>query len=209
MPQHSAAAPHKLLLASSSTYRRELLDRLGVAFACKSPDVDETRQPGESAETLVVRLAQMKAKALSHEFHNHLIIGSDQVACVTGTVLGKPGTAAKACEQLAMLSGQTVHFYTGLALLNPETNRLQSAMDTTDVVFRDLTTDEIEAYVEREQPLDCAGSFKSEGLGVALFQRIATYDPAALIGLPLVKLCEMLRAEGLNPLTSPPDTPEN
>lgn len=207
MPKTSAVSQPKLLLASSSTYRRALLDRLGLAFACQSPDVDETRQPEEPPQSLVFRLAEMKARALSHEYQNHLIIGSDQVASVAGAVLGKPGTAARACEQLALLSGQTVHFYTGLALLNPATNNLQIAMDTTDVVFRELATKEIEAYVEREQPLDCAGAFKSEGLGVALFQRIATDDPAALIGLPLVKLCDMLRAEGLNPLTSPLHTP--
>ena len=124
------------------------------------------------------------------------------MACVNEQILGKPGTDARAKEQLAKLSGNTVHFYTALALLNSATGHLQVDMDLTAVEFRRLTAPEIDAYVAREQPLDCAGSFKSEGLGVALFERISTEDPAALIGLPLVRLCEMLRTEQMNPLTA-------
>lgn len=197
---HSASA--KLLLASSSKYRRQLLERLGLPFESNSPDIDETPLPGESPEALVVRLAEAKARALASNYPNFLIIGSDQVACVDGQILGKPGTVERAEAQLAALSGNSVHFYTGLALLNPVARRVQVDMDTTEVQFRELTTQEISAYIAREQPLDCAGSFKSEGLGVALFERIATEDPAALIGLPLVKLCEMLRTEQANPLLS-------
>lgn len=198
-------APPELLLGSSSKYRKQLLNRLGVAFSTASPDIDETQKPDESPQTLVTRLAEQKARALQTTHPKHLIIGSDQVACVNGEILGKPGTAERATEQLARLSGNTVQFFTGLVLLNSASNQLQIDMDTTDVEFRKLSSEEIAAYVKKEQPLDCAGSFKSEGLGVALFERIRTDDPAALIGLPLVKLCAMLRNEGLNPLTNPAD----
>lgn len=200
MPTAASATPPGLLLASSSKYRRELLNRLGLAFITASPDIDESQLPDESPQTLVTRLAEQKARALAPSHDNHLIIGSDQVASLDQDILGKPGTASKAQEQLARLSGNTVRFYTGLALLNSATAQLQTAIDVTDVVFRSLSRAEIAAYVQAEQPLDCAGSFKSEGLGVALFEGIVTADPAALIGLPLVQLCRMLRAEGMNPL---------
>lgn len=189
-----------LLLASSSRYRKALLDRLGIAFECASPDIDESRRDNESPASLVQRLSLEKAAELAKTSRKHLIIGSDQVASLGDRVLGKPGTVQKAEEQLTDLSGQTVRFYTGIALLNSETSNAQVQLDTTDVVFRSLSEREIQTYVAREQPLDCAGSFKSEGLGVALFERIQTDDPAALIGLPLVLLCGMLRAEGMNPL---------
>ena len=200
-PSSSAPPQGGLLLASSSKYRKQLLERLGLPFISKSPEVDETPHPDETPKLLVTRLAEAKARALAAEYQNHLIIGSDQVACVDEKILGKPGTQERATEQLAQLSGKTVHFYTSLALLNSATGQLQLAMDVTQVDFRSLEDVEISAYVAREQPLDCAGSFKSEGLGVALFERIRTEDPAALIGLPLVRLCGMLRAENANPLT--------
>lgn len=189
-----------LLLASSSRYRKQLLGRLDLRFITASPDIDETRKEDEAPADLVKRLAQEKASELAKTHTNHLIIGSDQVASLGDRVLGKPGTVAHAEQQLADLSGQTVRFYTGLALLNSATQEMQVQLDTTDVEFRTLTAQEISTYVAREQPLDCAGSFKSEGLGVALFERIRTDDPAALIGLPLVRLCSMLRAQGVNPL---------
>ncbi len=192
-----------LLLASSSRYRKQLLSRLGLSFITASPDIDETRKKDEAPADLVQRLASEKASELAKTHTSHLIIGSDQVASLGNRVLGKPGTVARAEQQLADLSGHTVRFYTGLALLNSATQETQIQLDTTDVEFRTLTAAEISAYVAREQPLDCAGSFKSEGLGVALFERIHTDDPAALIGLPLVRLCGMLRAQGVNPLTTP------
>lgn len=189
-----------LLLGSSSRYRRLLLERIGLPFTTASPNIDESRMRDEAPAELVQRLAQQKAQALVDQHPNHLIIGSDQVAVLGDEVLGKPGTVPAAEAQLARLSGQRVHFLTGLSLLNSRSGALQTHMDTTEVAFRTLPVAEIKAYVEHEQPLDCAGSFKSEGLGVALFKHIQTQDPAALIGLPLVLLCEMLRAEGMNPL---------
>jgi len=207
-PSKSAPTPPPaggLLLASSSKYRKQLLERLGLPFIASSPEVDETPLPNESPKLLVTRLAEAKARALSADHQNHLIIGSDQVACVDEKILGKPGTSERAEQQLAQLSGKTVQFFTSLALLNSATDGLQLDMDITEVQFRSLDASEIKAYVATEQPLDCAGSFKSEGLGVALFERISTEDPAALIGLPLVKLCEMLRAENCNPLIAHAD----
>jgi len=202
MSAHSPASinPQGLLLASSSRYRRALLERLQLPFETASPNIDETRHTGESAKALVERLASEKASALAQRYPRHLIIGSDQVAALDEQVLGKPGSIENAEAQLAQLSGQTVRFYTGLAVLNSQTRAIQVQLDTTEVAFRVLSRQEISAYVTREKPLDCAGSFKSEGLGVALFERITTADPAALIGLPLVLLCTMLRAEGMDPL---------
>lgn len=197
---HSEQASQPLLLASSSRYRRGLLERLGLPFNCASPDIDESPEPAEPPPTLVQRLSQEKAHALASAYPDHLIIGSDQVASCGEQVLGKPGTVERAQTQLALLSGQTVDFLTGLALLNTRTGHLQVDLDRTRVRFRRLATDEIAAYVGREQPLDCAGSFKSEGLGVTLFDAIETTDPSALIGLPLIKLCTMLRQEELDPL---------
>lgn len=195
--------PLRLLLGSSSRYRQELLNRLGLAFDTARPDIDESSLPGESPKALVTRLAAEKARILAPRHPNHLIIGSDQVASIDDTILGKPHTIDRACAQLAQLSGRTVRFYTGLALLNSASGQLRTTLDVTEVVFRQLDENEIAAYVAAEQPLDCAGSFKSEGLGVALFEGIKTEDPAALIGLPLVQLCALLRAEGINPLTVP------
>ena len=202
MPSTNAASttPPQILLASSSRYRRALLERLGFPFECASPDIDETPKPTESPADLVRRLAAEKAAALASEFPAHLIIGSDQVACCGNQILGKPGTTTRAREQLGLLSGQRVEFLTGVALLNGRTGRLQVDLDTTTVSFRDLSAAEIDAYVAREQPLDCAGSFKSEGLGVTLFHAIDNRDPSALIGLPLIMLCEMLRTEAVDPL---------
>jgi MAF protein len=190
----------KLILASSSRYRAELLRKLGLPFETVSPDIDEARRPGESPEALVLRLAEEKARAVGSQTADPLIIGSDQVAVSEGEILGKPGTEERARAQLARLAGKPVLFYTGLCLLDAESAHAQTAVVLTAVTFRDLTPEEIRNYVERERPVDCAGSFKSEGLGIALFESIEGPDPNALIGLPLIELCRMLRAVGVSVL---------
>lgn len=191
-----------LILASTSPYRRELLGRLGLAFSVCSPDVDETRRTGEAPVDLVRRLAEAKARAgASLQTDAALIIGSDQVAVVDDEILGKPGTIERACAQLARLSGRRVTFMTGLCLYNSALQRTQIEMVPFTVIFRRLTDAQIEAYVRREQPLNCAGSFKSEGLGIALFTRMEGDDPTALIGLPLIRLTDMLYAEGVDLLS--------
>ena len=192
-----ASGATELVLASSSKYRAGLLQRLQIPFTTTAPELDETPEPNEAAEHLVQRLAAAKAKRVAQAHPSALIIGSDQVAVCDDRTLGKPGTAAKAREQLATLSGRTVHFYTGLCLLNAASGDSQVSVVDTPVTFRKLKSAEIANYVAREQPLDCAGAFKSEGLGIALFQAIGGHDPNALIGLPLIELCTMLALEGL------------
>ena len=186
-----------IVLASTSPYRRELLGRLGLVFTTCSPKTDETDQAGETPKELVLRLSEAKARAGAAQSEPGLVIGSDQVAVVGDTVLGKPGTAERACAQLAQLSGQRVTFHTGLCLLNSAQQRVQVDLVPFTVLFRTLSTQQIENYVRREQPLNCVGSFKSEGLGVALFERMEGNDPTALIGLPLIRLVSMLEAEGV------------
>ncbi|MBS6038029.1 nucleoside triphosphate pyrophosphatase [Pseudomonas sp.] len=181
-----------LLLASSSAYRRELLARLQLPFTWASPDIDEQRQAGEPAPELVQRLARQKAEALAGNHPGHLIIGSDQVA-----VLGKPKTFERACEQLLACSGQQVCFLTGLALLNSATGQCQVDCIPFTVTLRELSREQVERYVAAEQPLDCAGSFKAEGLGVSLFQSTHGCDATSLIGLPLIRLVDMLTKEGV------------
>lgn len=176
------------------------MEKLGMPFITASPDIDESPQPDESASDLVIRLAEAKARALATRYPNHLIIGSDQVCVVNGKITGKPHTEEKACEQLRLASGQTVIFYTGLALLNGSNNSLRVICEPFSVEFRQLTAAEITQYVRREQPLNCAGSFKSEGLGITLFNRLSGRDPNTLVGLPLIALCEMLREAGVDPL---------
>ncbi len=161
-----------ILLASSSPFRRELLGKLHLEFSHQSPDIDESRQDGESPTELVMRLGREKATALAAEHPNTLIIGSDQVAVLGDKVLGKPGTREKAIEQLSAASGQRVTFLTGLCLLNTATGRTQTACEPFHVQFRTLTREQIERYVDLEQPLNCAGSFKSEGLGIVLFKSL-------------------------------------
>jgi septum formation protein len=193
--------PLILILASTSPYRRELLGRLGIAFDVCSPDVDESRLSGESPLDLVQRLSEAKARAGAVlQPAAALVIGSDQVAVIDDEVLGKPGTVERACAQLARLSGQRVTFLTGLCLYNSAQQRVQVEVIPFTVVFRTLSAQQIEHYVRREQPLNCAGSFKSEGLGVALFERMEGDDPTALIGLPLIRLVMMLEAEGMTVL---------
>ncbi len=186
-----------LLLASSSPFRRELLDKLKLDFIHQSPDIDETRHQDESPTSLVMRLAREKAAALADQHPDTLVIGSDQVALLGDRVLGKPGTRDKAIEQLGAASGQRVTFLTGLCLLNTATGRTQTACEPFHVQFRTLRPAQIERYVDLEQPLNCAGSFKSEGLGIVLFKELEGRDPNSLIGLPLIVLTEFLASEGV------------
>lgn len=183
-----------LVLASTSRYRRELLQRLGLPFDCARPDVDETPLDGEPPLALARRLAAAKAAQVAARYPGAWVIGSDQVAGVNGQPLGKPGTVEAACAQLAAMSGRTVHFHTAISLTRD--GESFAAIDLTEVRFRALHRDEIDRYVAAEQPLDCAGSFKCEGLGISLFEAIVTRDPTALIGLPLIALCGLLRQAG-------------
>jgi len=193
-----------LLLASSSPYRRELLARLGVPFSWASPNIDESPFPGEAPNDLAVRLAEAKARALAATHPGHWIIGSDQVAALPdGTLLSKPGTYLKAYQQLERSSGQSVNFLTGLALLETNSGKLQTCCEHFSVHFRNLTAREIDAYLHKEQPYDCAGSFKMEGLGITLFRELQGRDPNSLIGLPLIALNTMLTTWGRNPLLEP------
>ncbi len=189
-----------LVLASTSPYRRALLARLGLAFDATTPQVDETRHPDEPPQALVLRLAEAKARAVAPRFRHALIIGSDQVACLDGQILGKPHDRTTAIHQLQAASGRSVLFQTGLCLLNAATGQAQTLVEPFRVHFRTLTRQQIENYLDHEQPYDCAGSFKSEGLGIALFERLEGDDPNALIGLPLIRLVTMLEAAGVLPL---------
>ncbi|WP_444438295.1 Maf family protein [Pseudomonas sp. A6] len=186
-----------LILASSSPYRRELLQRLRLPFECASPDIDESPLPGESAEQLVRRLAEAKARALAARFPEHLIIGSDQAAVQGQAILGKPHTLERAMEQLKAASGNSVSFLTGLALLDSASGRCQVDCIPFRVHFRELDEARIHRYLEAEQPFDCAGSFKAEGLGVSLFRATEGEDGTSLVGLPLIRLVDMLLAEGV------------
>lgn len=186
-----------LVLGSSSPFRREVLGRLGLEFECTSPDIDESAQAGETPEALVQRLSEAKARAVAANYPQALIIGSDQVAVIDGEILGKPGSHEKAREQLARLSGRTVTFLTGLCLYNSAEDRSQLEAVPFYVDFRHLTSEQIEHYLQKEQPYNCAGSFKSEALGITLFERMQGGDPTALIGLPLIRLTSMLAEEGL------------
>jgi MAF protein len=195
-----------ILLASSSTYRRELLTRLGLPFEWASPDIDESpllNECGdvtESADALVARLSLAKAKALAFAHPEHLIIGSDQVAVLGDQIIGKPHTYERALTQLRNASGNQVIFKTGLCLLNARTGQSHLSVEEFIVEFRELSNDQIHHYLSYEQPYDCAGSFKCEGLGVALFRKLSGDDPNTLIGLPLIRLVAMLQAEGVDPL---------
>lgn len=185
-----------LILASTSPYRRELLERLGLPFAVEAPDVDEAPLAGEPAAERALRLAAAKAEAVAMRHPGAVVIGSDQVAAAGGVILDKPGTVARACQQLRHLSGSQARFHTACAVRWHNTGFSVNHLDTVTVAVRDLTTEEIAAYVAREQPLNCAGSFKSEGLGIALFSRIESEDPTALVGLPLIWLAGALRQAG-------------
>ncbi|MCK2089057.1 Maf family nucleotide pyrophosphatase [Thauera aromatica] len=186
-----------LVLASTSAYRRMLLERLQLPFSIDRPETDETPLPGEPPTATAERLAAEKARAVAARWPDALIIGSDQVACLGDEIFGKPGTEERAIAQLQRMRGQTVTFHTALAVLNTRSGRLQVEGVPTQVRFRPLSDDEIRRYVAKERPLDCAGSAKSEGLGIALLEAMPGDDPTALVGLPLIALARMLRAEGL------------
>jgi septum formation protein len=187
-----------LILASTSPYRRALLERFGVPFEALPPAVSEHHLPGESPPDRALRLAQAKAQALAAAHPAAIVIGSDQVACAAGTILDKPGDAPRCMAQLSALSGSTALFYTACAVLGVQAGLRRTHVDTTTVRFRVLSAAEIERYVAGEQPFDCAGGFKAEGAGIALFESIESVDPTALIGLPLIWLAQTLRAAGFH-----------
>lgn len=184
-----------LVLASTSSYRAALLRRFGMPFQTAAPNVDETPLPGETAQQTSLRLAMAKARAVADSYPGALIIGSDQVALLGDRQLGKPLTHENAVRQLRDLRGRCAIFYTAIALLNARTGRMQVDVAENRVCFRDFDDDEIEAYLQKEQPYDCAGSAKSEGLGIALISRMEGDDPNALVGLPLICLVSMLKKE--------------
>lgn len=186
-----------VVLGSTSRYRRELLSRLQLPFETASPDVDETPQSGESPDALALRLALAKARDVAGRFPEAVVIGSDQVADLDGEPLGKPGTHERAVTQLQRMRGRTVVFQTAVAVVCQATGFEQVDLAPVRVVFRDLDDGEIERYLRAEEPYDCAGSAKSEGLGIALLARIDNDDPSALVGLPLIRTCHMLRAAGV------------
>jgi septum formation protein len=189
--------PFRLILASTSRYRAELLARLGLPFESRAPGVDEAPLDAEAPPDQALRLAVAKAQAVARSIGDGLVIGSDQVAHCGGKVLGKPGQHEVAVEQLRFMRSRTTHFDTALALVDAASGRIQSQIVRVDVELRDVTDAEIESYLQREKPYDCAGSAKSEGLGIALMERISGDDPTALVGLPLIALVRMLRCEGV------------
>ena len=192
--------PRTLILGSTSRYRRELLLRLGLPFVVAAPDIDEAALPAEPPAQTAVRLAEAKARAVAVRYPGALVIGSDQVADCAGEPIGKPGTRDAAVAQLQALSGKTVVFHTGVALVDAASGRCRTALVDVVSTFRRLSSAAIDAYLDREAPFDCAGSVKSEGLGIALFERIESDDPTALIGMPLIALSRLLREEGVDVL---------
>ena len=189
--------PRPLVLGSTSRYRRALLDRLQLPFEIASPQVDESALPGESPRALALRLALAKARAVAARFPGAIVIGSDQVADLDGDAIGKPETHDRAVEQLRRMRGRSVVFQTAVAVVCEESGFSEVDLAAVRVRFRDLHDDEIEAYLRAEQPYDCTGSARSEGLGICLLDSIDNDDPTALIGLPLIRTCRMLRAAGL------------
>jgi len=195
----------RLVLGSRSSSRRRLLERLSIPFSIVPPDIDESRYAGESPDTLVGRLSEQKARAVGARVGTGLVIGSDQVAVLDDTVLGKPGDHAGNVAQLTMASGRWLEFRTGIAVLDAANGRLQSDVIPFAVRFKPLTASDVEAYVSRERAYDCAGGFRAERLGCALFERMRGDDPTALLGLPMIRLCEMLRTAGLDVLHASTD----
>lgn len=192
------SAPHlPLVLASTSPTRRELLARLGLPFECRAPHVDETALPNETPAALAQRLARAKAAAVAQDCPRHLITGSDQVAVVGDRILGKPGDRARAAEQLALAAGRVMLFQTAVCVLDSATGQAATRLVPFEVALRPLTAADIDRYLDREQPFGCAGSLRSEGLGVTLCERMSGDDPTALLGLPMIALCELLRAQGV------------
>ncbi|MEJ2142052.1 MAG: Maf family protein [Gammaproteobacteria bacterium] len=186
-----------LVLASTSPFRKSILEKLDIPFTTQSPEVDETPEENETPEQLVERLSIAKAKTIADELSEGLVIGSDQVAVIEGKILGKPGNHENAVKQLQFASGKTVTFLTGLCLYNATTKHYQADVVPFNVVFRDLTDQQIENYITKEKPYNCAGSFKSEALGITLFEKLKGDDPNTLIGLPLIRLVRMLENEGV------------
>jgi septum formation protein len=197
----SESTQRKLILGSTSPYRRELLERLRLPFNVVAPEVNETPQPGETPKQLACRLAMAKARAVAAQFPDCVVIGSDQVAELDGEPLGKPGDHARATLQLQKMRGKLVIFQTAVAVVCFETGFAQMDLAQVKVKFRDLSNEEIENYLQAETPYDCAGSAKSEGLGIALLASIDNDDPTALVGLPLIRTCRMLQAAGLKVLS--------
>lgn len=193
----SELIPRKLILASTSVYRRELLERLGLPFEVIASDVDETPQPLEMPENLACRLALAKAQSVARRFPSQVVIGSDQVADLHGQALGKPGTHERARAQLQQMRGQIVVFQTAVAVVCLESGFAQTQLAQVKVSFKNLSDAQIERYLLAEKPYDCAGSAKSEGLGIALLDQIDNDDPTALVGLPLIRTCQMLEAAGI------------
>jgi septum formation protein len=187
-----------LVLASTSPFRKEILSRLHIAFETFAPLVDETPLENESPSQLVIRLSILKANSAKSEYPQALIIGSDQVAVIDNTILGKPGNHEQAVKQLNQVSGKQVDFLTGLSVINTETHQIQTDMVNFSVKFRQLTSTQIENYLKLDKPYNCAGSFKSEGLGIALLDRMIGSDPTSIIGLPLIRLVRMLEAEAFS-----------
>ncbi len=187
----------ELVLGSTSPFRKALLRKLGLPFSTAAPDIDESPQPDEPPRSLVQRLARGKAETVAAQYPRALIIGSDQVACLDGHILGKPGNRENAIAQLGAMSGKAVSFHTGLCLYNSKSGNTQLLCEDFLVHFRNLGSEQIERYVSAEKPFNCAGSFKSEGLGITLFHKLEGDDPNALIGLPLIRLVEMLALEGI------------
>lgn len=191
---HLTGSP--LILASTSRYRAELLARLRVEFDAVAPDVNETPRSGEMPDALAVRLAREKALAVAQRHMGRFVLGSDQVCDLDGIILGKPGTHERAVWQLEQLSGRIARFHTAIALVQPDGITVTEELDTVVVQFRSLSGDEIQRYLQAEQAYDCAGSAKSEGLGIALIESLESRDPTSLIGLPLIKTCRLLRRAG-------------
>ncbi|MET0116321.1 MAG: nucleoside triphosphate pyrophosphatase [Sedimenticola sp.] len=187
----------EIILGSTSPFRKSLLGKLGIAFTTAKPDIDESRKNRETPQDLVTRLAEEKARAVAPDHPDSLVIGSDQVACSEGHVLGKPGSRENAIAQLESASGKIVTFYTGLCLLNTATGTAQVACEPFHVHFKALSRGQIERYLDAEEPYNCAGSFKSEALGISLFERLEGDDPNTLVGLPLIRLVEFLGNEGV------------
>ena len=188
----------KLILASTSPFRKAILDKLGVDFDTASPETDETELANETPQQLVERLSIAKAKAIADKVSGALVIGSDQVSVINGEIIGKPHTHENAVKQLQNASGKTVTFYTGLCLYNSTTQKYQSEVVPFDVVFRQLNQQQIESYLRKEEPYNCAGSFKSEALGIVLFEKLIGEDPNTLMGLPLIRLVKMLEQENFS-----------
>tara|TARA_R110002110_G_scaffold14698_1_gene67608 strand:- start:26853 stop:27485 length:633 start_codon:yes stop_codon:yes gene_type:complete len=198
----------RIILASTSPYRRQLLKRLAIDFDCEAPAVEENRIRGESPDQMALRLATAKALAVATRHPDAMVIGSDQVAALDDIILGKPGSHAKAVAQLRASSGRRVDFFTGVALISDAGRSLRSQVETFSVYFRTLSDEEIIRYVDHEKPFDCAGSFKWEGLGISLFERLQGNDPTSLEGLPLIALCQLLRESGVDvpPAFAGPDS---